>query len=114
MVATNRLTRSRSKKFLSFYRPYLGLFFADMACAFIVSAVRLILPLCASYITKNVLASDLTNALPQIYAMGTLMLALVIIHTGCILFVDYRGHMMGRYAHGVVRPLSEVVVQLLR
>ena len=95
MVESNRLARARIKKFLSFYRPYLGLFIADMACAFLVSAIRLILPLCASYITKNVLANDLSNALPQIYGMGTLMLALVAVHTGCILFVDYRGHMMG-------------------
>jgi ATP-binding cassette, subfamily B, bacterial len=46
---------SCGKKFLSYYKPYLGLFFADMACALIVSTTTLLLPLCARYITKNIL-----------------------------------------------------------
>jgi len=86
---------SRSKKFLSYYEPYLGLFFADMACAFIVSATTLILPLCARYITKNVLEGNAPNVLSQIYTMGAVMLALAVVHTVCNMFVDYKGHMMG-------------------
>ena len=86
---------ARSKKFLSYYKPYLGLLVADLACAFIVSAVTVILPLCAGYITKNVLDGNTPNALNQIYMMGAVMLALIIIHTVCNVFVDYRGHMMG-------------------
>ncbi len=86
---------SRSKKFLSYYKPYLGLFFADLACAFIVSATTLILPLGARYITQNVLEDPTPNALSQIYVMGAVMLALVVIQTVCNTFVDYQGHMMG-------------------
>ncbi|MCL4879317.1 MAG: ABC transporter ATP-binding protein/permease [Anaerolineae bacterium] len=86
---------SRSRKFLSYYKPYLGLFFADMVCAFVVSAVTLILPLCARYITKNVLEDHPSNALSQIYATGAIMLVLVIVHAMCNMFVDYQGHMMG-------------------
>jgi len=86
---------SRSKKFVSYYKPYVGLFFADMVCAFIVSAITLILPLCTRYITKNILEGNTPNALNQIYAMGAVMLALVVVHTLCNMFVDYQGHMMG-------------------
>ena len=86
---------SRARKFLSYYKPYLGLFFADMLCAFIVSATTLILPLCVSYITKNVLGGNLPNALNQIYRMGAVMLALIVVHTVCNMFVAYQGHMMG-------------------
>lgn len=86
---------SRSKKFLSYYKPYLGLFFADMVCALIVSATTLALPLCISYITKNVLGGHMPNALNQIYWMGAVMVALVVIHVACNTFVDYQGHMMG-------------------
>lgn len=68
---------------------------ADMACAFIVSAVTLLLPLCIRYITKNVLAGPLPNALNQLYLMGVVMLVLVAVHTGCNMFVAYQGHMMG-------------------
>ena len=86
---------SRNKKFLSYYKTYLGLFFADMACAFVVSAITLILPLCIRYITKNVLEGNMPNALNQIYMMGAVMLALVVVYTVCIIFVDFQGHMMG-------------------
>ena len=86
---------SRSKKFFSYYRPYLSVFFADMACAFIVSATTLALPLFASYITKHVLAGLTPNALGQIYALGAVMLALVVIHTAGNMFIDYQGHLMG-------------------
>ena len=86
---------SRSRKFLSYYKPYLRLFFADMACAFVVSGTALLLPLCANYITKNILASNVPNPLSQIYGIGALMLALLLIHTLCNMFVDYQGHVMG-------------------
>jgi ATP-binding cassette subfamily B protein len=86
---------SRSKKFLSYYKPYLGLFSADLACALIASATTLLLPLCVRHITKNVLAGITPNALNQIYLMGVVMLALVAIYALCNTFVDYQGHMMG-------------------
>jgi ATP-binding cassette subfamily B protein len=86
---------SRSKKFLSYYKPYLGLLFADLACAFVVSVITLLLPLGARYITKDLLAANTPNALNQIYLTGAVMLALVAVHTLCNMFVDYRGHMMG-------------------
>jgi ATP-binding cassette, subfamily B, bacterial len=86
---------SRSKKFLSYYKPYLGLFCADLVCALIVSATTLALPLCISYITKNILAGPMPHALNKIYLMGAVMLALVILHVACNSFVDYQGHMMG-------------------
>lgn len=85
----------RSKKFLSYYKPYLGLLAADIACAFVVSAITLVLPLCARYITQHVLETPTPDALHQISMMGLLMLALVLIQTACNTFVDYQGHMMG-------------------
>jgi ATP-binding cassette, subfamily B, bacterial len=86
---------SRTKKFLSYYKPYLGLFFADMICASIVSATTLALPLCTRYITKNLGEGYTPNTLGQIYMMGAVMLVLLAIHIGCKMFVDYHGHMMG-------------------
>jgi len=90
-----KFMNSRSRKFLSYYKPYLGLLAADLACAFVVSAITLVLPLCARYITKNVLEGNAPDALNQIYAMGAVMVALVLVHALCNAFVDYKGHMMG-------------------
>ncbi|QPC82200.1 ABC transporter ATP-binding protein [Phototrophicus methaneseepsis] len=86
---------SRRKKFLSYYKPYIGWVAADMVCALIVSAVTLALPLCARYITKNILEENAPDALTQIFAVGVLMIALVLVHTLCNMFVDYQGHRTG-------------------
>ena len=86
---------SRTKKFFSYYQPYLGLFFRVMTCALIVASITLILPLCVRYITKNVLADPGPDALAQIIQVGALMLALLLVHTVCNYYVDYRGHAMG-------------------
>ncbi len=86
---------SRTRKFFSYYRPYMGLFFADLFCALILSATTLALPLCVRYITKNVLESTSPDRLQQIYAAGGLMLGLILVHTLCNMFVAYQGHLMG-------------------
>lgn len=86
---------ARSRKFLSYYRPYRGLFAADMACTLIVSAITLLLPLCARYITNNILEGNMAHALDHIYVVGALMLALVGVFTLCTMFIDFQGHVMG-------------------
>lgn len=84
----------RLKKFFSYYKPYMGLFYVDMACAIVVSITVLAIPLSIRYITKNLEAQS-PDALSQIYFMGGIMLALVAIHAIGHFFVDYKGHMMG-------------------
>lgn len=86
---------SRVRKFFSYYRPYLGLFSADMACAVIASAAMLAIPLCVRYITANLLQVGSTDALHQIYMMGGIMLGLIAIYAACHAFIDYQGHIMG-------------------
>lgn len=86
---------ARLKKFLSYYKPYWGLFVADLVCALLVSATALAMPLCVRYITKTVLENPGPSALSQIYGMGAVMLALLAVHVLCNAFVDYQGHMMG-------------------
>lgn len=72
----------------------MGLFYADMACAIVVSGAVLAIPLCIRYITKNLEAHS-PDALNLIYVMGGVMLALVAIHAICHAYIDYKGHMMG-------------------
>ncbi len=86
---------SRTKKFFSYYKPYLGLFFSVMICAFLVAGITLIIPLLTRYITKTVLEGGLPNALAEIYRTGALMLLLIVFHTICNYYVDYHGHAMG-------------------
>jgi ATP-binding cassette, subfamily B, bacterial len=94
---------TRLRQFWSYYRPYQRLFWADMACAFVVSGTTLALPLGANYITKVLLAEAAPGRLDKIYALGALMLGLVAINTACSLVVDYYGHMMGTYIESDMR-----------
>jgi len=75
----------------------------DLTCAFGIAAITLILPLCARYITQNILGSDAPDALNQVYAVGALMVLLLGIETACSVFVDYQGHMMGARMEGDLR-----------
>lgn len=79
---------------MSYYRPYRSILIADLICAFIVAAIALALPLCVSYITKNILTLEPPDT-GLIYRMGLLMLGLVVLYAACNSFVDYRGHLMG-------------------
>lgn len=87
--------KSRGAVFRSYYRPYRGLLAADLACALVVAATTLALPLLAGQITGRILAEGAPDAPGQIAAVGAAMLALVALHAACNTFVDYHGHMMG-------------------
>ena len=86
---------TRTIKFLSYYRPYRGRLIVDLICAVVVTVVTILLPLCARYITKDILEGGLPDALDQIGLLGLAMLILVLIYTGCSMFVAYQGHVMG-------------------
>ena len=81
------------KTLLRFYRPYKGLFFADLGCSLVAAAIGLILPLGAGYITDNVLTASPTPW--QILRVGLLLVLLVAIQAGCNYFMDYQGHAIG-------------------
>ncbi len=99
---------SRTKKFLSYYKPYLGLLAADLLCAIVVSAVTLVLPLCVRYITKNLLTGHSPEALSQIYGMGHR-------HAGADhysygvqhVLLTIAGHMMGTLMESAMRRDSQ-------
>ncbi|MDU4732756.1 MAG: ABC transporter ATP-binding protein [Thomasclavelia ramosa] len=86
----------RSKKFLSYYRPYLKLFLADMFCAMIVAGITLVFPMIIRYITGTVLIAD-NFEMGIIYKLGIFMVVLVIVEYLCNYFVAYQGHVMGVY-----------------
>ncbi len=94
----------RLRKLLSYYRPHIPLLVADLACAVLVAATALVLPISASYITRQLNdLSDVTLVLNQIYLAGGLMLALLAVQALCTLFVDYQGHVMGTKMESAMR-----------
>lgn len=96
--------RSRFGKFIDYYRPYVPLLLADLACAVLVAATAIALPLCASYITTrlpDLAAAD--DGMQQILGMGGIMLCVFIVQALATYFVDYQGHVMGARIEADVR-----------
>ena len=83
------------RKFLSYYRPYLKGFIADMSFALIGAATSLIIPLIIRYITGTVLVEGFTDASRTIINLFLIMLGLLAIEFGCNFFIAYVGHMVG-------------------
>ncbi len=103
-AALPRLRRQRWRKFLSYYRPHLGLLIADLACAVLVSATALALPLLANYVVKRLaLAGGAPHLMDEIWLVGAAMLVLLAVQALSTLFVDYQGHVMGAKMEGAMR-----------
>lgn len=83
------------KKMLSFYKPYRGVFLADMLFALIASATTLVIPILVRYITEDVSRRPMEEALHTIYVLGGIMILLVAIECYCKYFITNYGHVMG-------------------
>lgn len=94
----------RARKFVSYYRPYRHLLVMDLACAALVAATAIALPLCANYVTTRLLSlDDSAEALSQIFAMGGVMVLVLLVQASATFFVDYQGHAMGARIEADVR-----------
>ena len=95
---------ARARKFLSYYRPYRALLVLDLACATLVAATAIALPLCANFVTTQLLAlTNNSEALGQIITMGGVMILVLLVQAAATLFVDYQGHVMGARIEADVR-----------
>ncbi|MBQ8802024.1 MAG: ABC transporter ATP-binding protein [Tyzzerella sp.] len=83
------------KKLFSYYKPYKGMFFADMFFAILGAAVTLVIPLIVRYITNEVVYYEMDRAARTIWMLGGFMVLLVAIEFGCNYFMMYYGHVMG-------------------
>ncbi len=83
------------QRFFSYYKPYMGLFFADMFFAIMGAAVTLVIPLIIRYITGTVIFYDANEALKIILKLALLMVGLVLLEAYCNFFIAYQGHIMG-------------------
>lgn len=78
--------------FAAYYRPHIGLFLLDMACALIASAADLIFPYATRYTLNAMLPSRLFGTFFLI--MGIMALTYVV-QAVCKYIITYYGHKMG-------------------
>lgn len=83
------------KKMISYYKPYRGIFAADMFFAITASAVALAIPLIARYITSTIIYLDKEEVLRQTLILGLIMAGMVAVSCYCNYFISNYGHVMG-------------------
>lgn len=82
---------NRFIKFLSYYKPYKGIFIFDLVSAFLLSIISLFFPMMIRNVTKSLESGNIEGII------GTLifMVFLVIVYTLASFFLSHQGHMMG-------------------
>ena len=86
---------NKKKKLSAYYKPYKGLFLADMVFAMIGAAITLVIPLMVRYITGTVVLLPIEEASSTIIRLGIFMVLLVIVEGYYNYFIGYYGHVMG-------------------
>lgn len=83
------------KKFIKYYKPYKTVFFIDLLCATIISAIDLAFPQLLRTLTKTLFAGALGKIISALIPITIGLLVAYIIQTACRYYVTYAGHMMG-------------------
>lgn len=87
--------RSNLKKMMSYYKPYKGIFLADMFFAVCSAAIALSIPIVIRYITSTVIYFEADKAMSTIGVLALIMFVLVAIQCYCNYFISNYGHVMG-------------------
>lgn len=83
------------KKFIKYYKPYKAVFFIDLLCTTIISAIDLAFPQLLRTLTKTLFAGAPGKIISALIPITIGLLVAYIIQTACRYYVTYAGHMMG-------------------
>ncbi len=83
------------KRFVSYYKPYRLLFFTDLFCALMVSAIDLAFPQLLGFLNKGLFTRSAPEILSGIGYIIIGMLALYVVRYYCHYFITSWGHIMG-------------------
>lgn len=90
-------------RFISYYGPYKGLFFADLLCATLLAAVDLAFPQFLNFFTKEFFLEAPSVIVSSLGLIALLFAALYMLRTGCQYFIACWGHIMGAYMEADMR-----------
>jgi len=83
------------KKFRSYYRPYKGMFFMDMFCALILSAIDLVFPIIVRFLLNDVYIKDRATIIKYVAIIGTALLLMYVVKYFSQYYITSWGHIMG-------------------
>ena len=83
------------RKFIKYYKPYRALFYFDMFCALIVSAIDVAFPQILNWLTKGLFAQGTQIIMQSLPWIAAALLVMEIVRYGCQYFITSWGHVMG-------------------
>ena len=96
------------KKFIPYYKPYLGVFFLDLLCASILSIIDLAFPQFLRILRATLFLEAPEVILKRLGLIAVLLIAMYAVRSLCRWYVTYQGHMMGaRMESGMRRELFD-------
>ncbi len=87
--------KSNLKRMIHYYKPYAGIFWADMFFALVAASTTLVIPMLVRYITMDVIRRPMDEAYHTILLLGGLMVLMVAVECFCKYFITNYGHVMG-------------------
>lgn len=96
------------KRFIPYYKPYIGVFILDLVCATILSVIDLAFPQLLRFLRGTLYLEAPETILKNLGWIAILMIVMYLIRTACKYYVTYQGHMMGaKIESGMRRELFE-------
>ncbi len=83
------------RKFVGYYRPYRAIFYFDMFCALILSAVDVAFPQILRILTNGLFRDGAAAILHMLPAVAACLLVMYLVRFGCQYYITSWGHIMG-------------------
>lgn len=83
------------RRFLPYYKPYVGIMILDLFCAALTCLAELTLPQIIKYLTNTAVEDIASITVKTVLLLAGLYLTLRLIDTGAAFFMAYQGHVMG-------------------
>ena len=96
------------KKFIPYYKPYIGVFLLDLVAASILSIIDLVFPQLLRVLRQTLFLETPDKIVAGVIKLGIALLIMYIVRFMCKHYVTYQGHMMGaRMESGMRSDLFE-------
>ena len=96
------------KKFIPYYKPYIGVFLLDLLCASILSVIDLTFPQFLRILRETLFLESPQVILSRLGVIALLLIAMYLVRFACRYYVTYQGHMMGaRMESGMRKELFD-------
>ncbi|QEY33794.1 ABC transporter ATP-binding protein [Caproiciproducens galactitolivorans] len=83
------------RKFIKYYKPYRALFYFDMFCALIVSAIDVAFPQILNFLVKGLFPQGTQIILKSLPWIAAALLGMELVRYGCQYYITSWGHIMG-------------------